>query len=133
MRLLRRIEQAFIAKTVEETRRLLESDTPTHQKIAALQFAAAEEDRRIELLKARLGHHPQARSRIQEIIAMRREAMLHYRFAARRLREGSKRLRFDEQPRVFAFPHWEDPAKAREEPPGRAAVRSEFPFMEFSS
>lgn len=132
MRLIERVERAFVRRIVDDTRQLSESERPVHEKIARLQFSAAIQAHRIDRLGSRVGRLMQANplrfERARRVLELRRKALGYMKSTAKFLLHRDRHPRtLCEQPPLFAGPSWE---REKESEP---AKEPELKFMEYSS
>ncbi|HMS55882.1 MAG TPA: hypothetical protein PKA27_10820 [Fimbriimonadaceae bacterium] len=125
-------ERSFVTKIVDETRSLVRSEKPVHEKIARLQFAAAEQAKRISRLRSTVKENPEPslkRNRVERLIEARERAMAYFRATAKYLTIRSRPPKsLVQMPRFFAAPTWERRMEVSHPTPP-----SEYPFMEYSS
>lgn len=132
MRLLKRIERSFVSHLVATTRKLISAEKPIHEKIALLQFSAADHFGRAERLRdelEELSTSTEKRERLLDIIALREKAGSYLWATAKFLQHHeSYEYSLARMPRLFAKPNW---GYSRE----KAVIpeRLEIQFMDFSS
>lgn len=111
MRLHKQLELSFVAKLVEDTKRLIKGPKSAGDKIAALQGRAQHFARRTQALremKLRAGGSPERRARLRTLIALREKGLGYLKSTASYIvnRENHP-YTLRQKPRMFATPLWD--------------------------
>ncbi|MBX3110516.1 MAG: hypothetical protein KF857_00780 [Fimbriimonadaceae bacterium] len=123
MRLLQRVERAFVSNIVEKTKQLVQSSGPVAIKVAVLRHWAQKQADRAERLEAQSGSAPKRR-RLAEI---RRRAAGYLSATAKYLTVREEHpMTLRERPRVFSVPDWDEQDESDEK-------EGEPKFMQFSA
>lgn len=126
MRLNYRSELSYVGRVIKETRVLVNCGHALHTKIALLESAIAEEQKRIALLETQItGASPARQARVNKMLELRRRALGHYRCTVKALLAKERRsIAFRNLPLLLGAP-----ATTTFE----AQTAGDPPFMEFSS
>lgn len=129
---LQHAEQSFVTRLIEETRALIKSHRPVHEKIARLQFAAAEQGKRayrLRRMRKVVAGDPTKVEKVDRLLEVRERAMAYFRATAKYLTVRSRHPKtIVQMPRFFAAPTWTRRLEASHPRPP-----VEYPFMEYSS
>jgi hypothetical protein len=132
VRLLEKAERSFVAKTVDDTRRLMACEKPLFVKVAMLQLLAAKQGERIEGLRRLLSRRQLSETRraaIQQIIALRSKAMSYLRSTAKFLVYVENHPNALREPPVFnPLPYFSESGSYVRRP-----AFGDHPFMEAST
>lgn len=110
MKNLIRIENSFVHRAVGQVRELTRQSKPTFEKVALLQFSAAEQVRKARRLVQRIQGRsiPESKThQLRRLISLRLSVAQYYRDTARVIREQEERPNcLQTMPQPFATPRW---------------------------